>query len=207
MLDQKTVVFDVYPSKSDDSLPHVLMYTRPESLPRNQPIWQALSAWAGTAILASAPNQDPKPVKGVDHMYLTNKTNADFMVKFHGWKYEGITGYVYASQAANTVPFYWSHSKPGGDHFYTQELHSEGAWDLYEDLGVACYLFPKQEDGTVPLQRYRLEKEGLNHDHLYTTVDEGSEQLGYVYEKVAGHIFKEQKAGTVALHRLVISRY
>ena len=89
-----------------------------------------------------------------DHFYTTNAneigvTTPGFVGR-HGYKSEGIAGYVYSTQKHGTVPLhrYWKASIT--DHFYTVDTNEIGAHlrpgqsgrhgYVYE--GVACYVYP-----------------------------------------------------------------
>src|SRR5947209_4808199 len=56
-----------------------------------------------------------------DHLYTTDKAGRDDAIN-HGWcKDEGITGYIYSSQASGTTPLYRLYSASITDHFYTTD--------------------------------------------------------------------------------------
>jgi len=66
--------------------------------------------------------------------------------------------------------------------------------------GVACFVFPNQAAGTVPLHRLFNPTSG---DHFYTTDDkERNNAAGYNSEGDACFVFPNQAAGTVRFHRL-----
>jgi len=69
--------------------------------------------------------------------------------------------------------------------------------------GIACFVFPDPEPGTVPLARWRSPRE-----HFYTTAPdgEGVYRLGYRPAGVACHVYPGPMPGTVPLYRFVDPR-
>jgi hypothetical protein len=65
--------------------------------------------------------------------------------------------------------------------------------------GIAGYVYPTAQLGTVPLTRWRNTRRG---DHFYTVHPTEPDPRAYAYEGIAGHVLMQPAAGTVALHRL-----
>ncbi|ABK14965.1 hypothetical protein Mthe_1183 [Methanothrix thermoacetophila PT] len=89
-----------------------------------------------------------------------------------------------------------------GDHFYTtsypevQFANSIG----YRYEGIAGYIYPSNQDGTIPL--YRMYGYG---DHFYTTSYpevQFANSIGYRYEGIAGYIYPSNQDGTIPLYRM-----
>ena len=130
-----------------------------------------------------------------DHFYTTNYSELGAGIQ--GWRYEGVAGYVYATQHPGTVPLYRYYDGRAGDHFYTTNYAElEGGRGGYAYEGVAAYVFPGEQRNTtganraavVPLHRYM--NPGAT-DHFYTTVyaELGAGAGGYVYEGIACWIY------------------
>ncbi len=81
-----------------------------------------------------------------DHFYTTNKAEADYAVQHYGYNYEGIAGYVYATNdyPSNTEPLYRLYKPATSDHFYTTNK-AEADYAVqhygYNSEGIACYVF------------------------------------------------------------------
>jgi len=95
------------------------------------------------------------------HFYTANQDEAAALKKNKGWKYVGITGYVFPVKVAGTVALYrMLKSEFGGtNHFYTTGLQE--AIDATNKLGwsaegVVGYVSKKQIEDTSPLYRLYL---------------------------------------------------
>jgi hypothetical protein len=111
-----------------------------------------------------------------DHFYTTNAgeigTTTVGQVGNHGYKCEGILGYVSGSDFPGAVGIlrYWNDQLH--DHFYTVDPNEIGTTHVgqagkfgFKFEAVAGYAYPAQSD-IVPVFRYWLES---THDHFYTT--------------------------------------
>jgi hypothetical protein len=80
-----------------------------------------------------------------DHFYTTNFGELG-NAGFGGWIYEGVTGYVPTTAAADTSPLYRYVNTSNGDHFYTTnfgELGNAGfgGW-IYEGVQSQVWTQP-----------------------------------------------------------------
>ncbi len=98
------------------------------------------------------------------HFYTADPDEVAALKKHKGWKYVGITGYVFPKQTSETVPLYrLVKSEFGGtNHFYTINMNEankavNGGWKAE---GIAGYVAPKQLPGTAPLYRLYLDPHG-----------------------------------------------
>ena len=94
----------------------------------------------------------------------------------------------------------------GCNHFYTIGLAERDlaiASHGYKSEGIACHVFKKHADGTVPL--FRLRKNAQD-DHFYTISEEHRDNAvvnrGFVWEGIVGHVFSSQQPSSVPFHRL-----
>ncbi|KAG0284979.1 hypothetical protein BGZ97_008003 [Linnemannia gamsii] len=101
-----------------------------------------------------------------DNYYTTNPKD----MSKSGYRFEGITGYLYPEKFANTVPLHHLFHPLSGDNFYTLDKpqtspNSDGyeykgkvggelAPDNYVFEGVTGYMYPEPVEGTVPLFRW-----------------------------------------------------
>ncbi|WP_420912096.1 hypothetical protein [Caballeronia grimmiae] len=74
-------------------------------------------------------------------------------------------------------------------HFYTS--HTDEPASGYASEGIAGYVFPTQETGTVALYRWRHPESNL---HFYTVDPNGeaAPQLGYVLERTECYVSTRQ---------------
>jgi lysine/ornithine N-monooxygenase len=129
-----------------------------------------------------------------NHFYTTSAAERDNAVKSYGYKYEGIAGYVFSTQVADSIPLYRLvlSTSTALDHFYTTSaaerdnaVKSYG----YKYEGVQCYVLATQMRDTTPLYRLVNGKP----DHFYTISstekDNAVKSYGYKYEGIASYIF------------------
>eukprot|EP01084_Bolivina_argentea_P257208 433277_1 len=87
---------------------------------------------------------------GKEHFYTTNAheigTDVTGVTGKHGYKSEGIAGYVSSLQGVNMIPFYRYFN--GKEHFYTSNTQEIGTITPglkghygYTSEGIACYVF------------------------------------------------------------------
>lgn len=128
-----------------------------------------------------------------DHFYTMNISERDQAISDHGYRDEGLSGYIYSRQEHGTTPLYqlWNSSK--ADHFYTVDSNErdQAISNGYMDEGIAGYVFSRQEPGTTPL--YRLWNP-TKEDHFYTTKaierNRAVNICGYTYEDIiVGYIY------------------
>jgi hypothetical protein len=129
-----------------------------------------------------------------EHLYTTD-TNEYAVLATRGWSQEG-TAYTMFQDAglrgtAYGIPIYRLYHAGILQHHWTTDWYettvlAAGAWD-YE--GIAGYVLPTQETGTIPLYRLSLASPPL---HLWTTdANEKnvlSTQRGWVYEGILGYV-------------------
>jgi hypothetical protein len=125
-----------------------------------------------------------KPSTGL-HFYTVSVSEGNSS----GYNYEGAPGYVYTTQAPNTVPLYrYVDPSQKSAHFYTASYAElGGGTSEWKYEGIACYIYPTQMTGTLPLYRYVSLH---NADHFYTAnySELGGGNSTYRYEGVAGYI-------------------
>jgi hypothetical protein len=112
-----------------------------------------------------------------------------------GFSAEGITGYIFPTQEAQTVPLYRSYQPSILDHFYTvDKAESDNAVAklgyVYE--GITGYVFPPSGSdcrGAAPW--YRAYNPTIT-DHFYTMsapeMDNAVANLGYSREGIAAYL-------------------
>lgn len=118
------------------------------------------------------------------------------------YKYEGITGYVYAETQPGTQPLYrWVHRRGTNHLFTTGNLVPDRRIFLPE--GVACYVLDGPRAETLPVYGWRR-----GGDQFFTIAPDGEEiyRAGYHPEGIAFHVYTVQKPGTVPLYRFVDPR-
>jgi len=151
-----------------------------------------------------------------DHFYTANAaeigTTHTGQAGNHGYKCEGVLGYVSPVEFPGSVPIYRYWHESSHDHFYTpnaQEIgttHNGQAGNHgYKCEGVLGYAYPAQHN-VKPVYRYWL---AANSDHFYT--HEASEigvheqgqagKHGYVSEGIAFHVFTHHHHGLVPVYR------
>jgi hypothetical protein len=151
-----------------------------------------------------------------DHFYSSNPaeigTTAPGTVGNHGYKCEGVLGYVSPNEFPGSMPIYRYYQEQHHDHFYTINAgeigtthHGHTGNHGYKCEGVLGYAYPA--DHAVN-HVYRYFHEG-NKDHFYTT--NASEigttahgqvgNHGYKSEGEAFHIFTNHHHGLVPVYR------
>lgn len=101
----------------------------------------------------------------------------------------------------NRLAFYRYNNAANSAHLYTANWQEAGGgvspW-TYE--GVAGFVAPTQDPGSVPLYRYVNSTTG---DHLYTIswTELGTGGQGYTYESIAGYLPSTAAANTANLYR------
>jgi len=145
-----------------------------------------------------------------DHFFTTNPqeigTTTEGQTGNHGYKSEGILGFVLQSQADTFVPVYRYWHEGNKDHFYTTNAGEIGATNPgqvgnhgYKSEGISYYVSQHALPSLVPINRYYNE---ATHDHHYTANPaENVTQYGYKHEGVLGYIAPTQYPGTVPIFR------
>ncbi len=127
-----------------------------------------------------------------DHFYTLSASERNTAITSHGYKYEGVAGYLFPDQKPGTVPFYRLWSPTAIDHFYTTSAEwrdRAAANDGYVFEGIAGYLYPNQAANTAPL--YRSYSHGAA-DYFYTmsaAERDSAAKSGWGYQDVAGFMF------------------
>ena len=90
----------------------------------------------------------------------------------NGYEAQGIAAYILPTdtQAPNAVPLFRLYSSAESDHYYTANATERNALlsaGDYVSQGIAGYVYPDQECGTVPL--YRLSNTVTLDDNFFTT--------------------------------------
>lgn len=121
------------------------------------------------------------PAKG-DHLYTTNANE-----KPAGYRFEGISGYVFATQVANTSPIYRSNKADIGAHYYstTNDATNYG----YTNEGILGYAYTASAAGSSAW--FRMHKGGDASDYVHTiSVEEKNaiKELGYADEGTVAYI-------------------
>lgn len=132
-----------------------------------------------------------------DHFYTTDPK--DFTAS--GYRFEGITGYLYPVKFANTIALHHWYNPAIRDNFYTHDEPSgTPSKDGYEYQGIVGYIYRNPEAGTAPLLRWWRPGVG---DHFYCTDPKGeiAPAIGYVFEGVTGYLFPTPVQGTTPLFR------
>jgi uncharacterized protein DUF5648 len=118
-----------------------------------------------------------------------------------GYQREGISGYVYKTARADTVPIYRWYNPASGDHFYTRDQNGELGPPAYRSEGIEWHMFKDPKPGTTAL--YRWWHSG-NSDHFYTTDPTGelAPAAGYKAEGILGYLYPNDiGSGVVPLYR------
>lgn len=119
-----------------------------------------------------------------DHFYTTNaneKPNSNVYV------YEGISGYVFKTQVAGSVPIYRSYKADIAAHYYSTVNDATNYG--YSNEGILGYALPTSDSGSVPW--YRLHIGYPTSDYLETiSTKEKGEAIakGYMDEGVVANI-------------------
>src|SRR5581483_4812878 len=92
----------------------------------------------------------------------------------------------------------WSHVRRA-DRIYTQSPVGPDR-RFYRSEGIACYVFDRPLPGTVPLYRWRNDR-----DHFYTTAHDGenASRRGYKLEGIACFVYRDPRPGTAPFYRFV----
>ena len=101
------------------------------------------------------------------------------------WSYKGIEAFVYANEAAGTVPLYEFWSIKSGDHMLSTDKNSPKG---YQFKGIAAYVASKHANGTLPLYSYINNAIG---DTL-VTVNQASVPAGYGLVGTLGYVFSSK---------------
>ena len=148
---------------------------------------QMIASVLGTSGPARVPLYRYWNPTAADHFYTTNWSELGGGA--HGWGYEGIQCYVYASNVPGSVPLYRYWNNGIGDHFYTTNWSELGGgahgW-VYE--GIQCYVMSAPVTGSTPLYRYWNNGGG---DHFYTTnwSELGGGAHGWGFEGIQCYVF------------------
>jgi hypothetical protein len=103
------------------------------------------------------------------HFYTANQDSAATTKQKAGWKYVGITGYVFPKKVAGTVELYGAVKSEfgGSNHFYTTDMKEVNNAILnlgWTADGIVGYVAKKQLEETVPLYRLYLPCNGQPND-------------------------------------------
>lgn len=118
-----------------------------------------------------------------DHLYTTNSNERPV-----GYRFEGVSGYVYNRQMPNTKAIYRSAQRQIGSHYYTTE-NSDPSEYGYVDEGVLGYAYTQNVAGASAW--YRLHKGGSTSDYVHTTNEQervAVKELGYEDQGVVAYI-------------------
>lgn len=118
-----------------------------------------------------------------DHLYTTNPNE-----KPNGYRFEGISGYVFAEQKPNTVPIYRSVQRQIGSHYYTTTNEDPTQYG-YVDEGILGYAYASSVAGSAPW--YRMHKGGDTSDYVHTLSEaerSAIKELGYADEGTVAYI-------------------
>jgi len=151
-----------------------------------------------------------------DHFYTANAgeigTTHVGQSGNHGYKCEGVLGYVSPVEFPGSVPIHRYYHEGHHDHFYTVKSEEIGTTHVghagnhgYKYEGVIGYAYPAQHN-VSPVYRYY---HSGSHDHHYThSADEmGTTQSGhdgkhgYKCEGTAFHVFTHHHHGLVPVYR------
>jgi hypothetical protein len=151
-----------------------------------------------------------------DHFYTANAseigTTTPGQVGSHGYKCEGILGYVSPHEFNGSIPIYRYNHDQHHDHFYTVNgaeigtTHQGHAGNHgYKCEGVLGYAYPADHSVNHVFRYYHE----ANHNHFYTTsaAEIGTTTAGthgnhgYKSEGEAFHIFTQHHHGLVPVYR------
>ena len=79
-----------------------------------------------------------------DHLYTTNETEVDELIKNNGYEHRGYVGFIYKSDVCGAVPLYRLYDAEGYTHYYTTSEASRN-YSLehgYTSQGIAGYVLP-----------------------------------------------------------------
>ena len=139
-----------------------------------------------------------------DHFYTTNSeeigTTVSGVIGKHGYKSEGLMGYLLTSQKPGTVALYQYYNSQASDHFYTTNENEIGTITPghtkkgYTSEGVAGYCYSTHVYSSVSLYQYWNSKfrdhfYTVNENEIGTVVPNKVGKFGYVYEGIQCFIF------------------
>lgn len=135
--------------------------------------------------------------RDTDHYYSTSTLIPA------GYVSEGITTYVYPSQAPGTVALYQSYNSERRDHYYTTDLAGAQTYGYRLD-GIIGYVYPTQVAGSSPV--YRMYNDSSKH-YLATasTVERDAIlNLGFAQQGFLGYTCGTSRPGSeiVPVYRL-----
>lgn len=118
-----------------------------------------------------------------------------------------VTAAPLASNTVAMVPLYRLLDRQTDQHFYTtNKIEKETLLKyqtLFQDEGIAGYVFPERVPGTIPLFRLVLNR---HSKHFYTTKAneryDAVQKYNYKDEGVACYVSEKQQSGTLPLYRL-----
>jgi len=151
-----------------------------------------------------------------DHFYTANAseigTTTVGQAGNHGYKCEGILGYVSPVEFLGSVAIHRYYHDSHHDHFYTVKAEEIGTTHVgqagnhgYKYEGVVGYAYPAQHN-VLPVYRYYHD---AHHDHFYTAnaSEIGTTQVGqtgnhgYKCEGISFYLYTQHLHGTVPVHR------
>jgi hypothetical protein len=145
-----------------------------------------------------------------DHHYTANPNEIGKHhageVGNHGYKCEGILGYVSDVEFPGSVPIYRYYQDGTHDHFYTTNAAEIGTTHVgqkgnhgYSCEGVLGYAYPAQHH-LASVHRYW---DAQHHDHFYTSnhAELGGGGQGYTAEGTPFHVFNHHHHGLVPVYR------
>ena len=134
-----------------------------------------------------------------DHFYTTISeeigTTVSGVIGKHGYKSEGLMGYLLTSQEPGTVVLYRYYNSQASDHFYTTNENEIGTITPgqtkkgYTSEGVAGYCYSTHVYSSVSLYQYWNSKfrdhfYTVNENEIGTVVPNKVGKFGYVYEGI-----------------------
>jgi len=112
-----------------------------------------------------------------------------------GYSAEGITGYIFPTQEAQTVPLYRSYQPSVFDHFYTvDKAESDNSVTKlgYSYEGITGYVFSPSGSSCIGAAPWYRSYNPTIYDHFYTMLaperDNAVANLGYSNEGIAAYI-------------------
>ncbi|PIL35317.1 hypothetical protein GSI_02042 [Ganoderma sinense ZZ0214-1] len=152
---------------------------QPETVPNcGYPTVALLRAWSQSA---------------TDHFFTTNQTEMDAFLA-NGYVAQGIAAYILPSdtEAPTAVPLFRMYSAQYRDHYYTANATNRDvllSQSSYVSDGIAGFVYPDQECGTVPF--YRIYDHAIG-DNFFTTdqaeIYDFVDQLGYTDRGVTAYV-------------------
>ncbi len=117
-----------------------------------------------------------------DHFYTTSAAE-----KPSGYRFEGISGYVFNEQVANSEPIYRSSNSSQGAHYYS--TINDAAQYGFTPEGIIGYAYTSSVTGSSPW--FRLYKGAPTFDYVATTSEQeknATVELGYADEGIIAHL-------------------